>query len=128
MANIPINTSALAVSGSGAITGGLAEAAAVADVKEAGTFGDWLGGPTKLERGEEYDAATELLNRAKFGLEGSLFTGILGAAGVGIRKLRNQSNNGKAIDGELNKFIDKWVSQPLRARGKMTQEQFIQKK
>ena len=110
--------------GSGAITGGLAEAAAVADVKEAGTFGDWLGGPTKLERGEEYDAATELLNRAKFGLEGSLFTGILGAAGVGIRKLRNQSNNGKAIDGELNKFIDKWVSQPLRARGKMTQEQF----
>jgi hypothetical protein len=110
--------------GSGAITGGLAEAAAVADVEEAGTFGDWLGGPTKLERTEEYDAATELLNRAKFGLEGSLFTGILGAAGVGVRKLKNQTGTGKAIDGELNKFLDKWVSQPLRARGKMTQEQF----
>ena len=110
--------------GSGAIAGGLAEAAAVGDVEEAGTFGDYLGGPTKLERTEEYDAATELLNRAKFGLEGSLFTGILGAAGVGIRKLRNQTGAGKAIDGELNKFIDKWVSQPLRARGRMTQEQF----
>lgn len=110
--------------GSGAIAGGLAEAAAVGDVEEAGTFGDYLGGPTKLERTEEYDAATELLNRAKFGLEGSLFTGILGAAGVGIRKLKNQTGTGKAIDGELNKFIDKWISQPLRARGKMTQEQF----
>ena len=110
--------------GSGAIAGGLAEAAAVGDVEEAGTFGDWLGGPTKLERTEQYDAATELLNRAKFGLEGSLFTGILGAAGVGIKKLKNQTSTGKAIDGELNKFLDKWVSQPLRARGKMTQEQF----
>ena len=110
--------------GSGAIAGGLAEAAAVGDVEEAGTFGDWLGGPTKLERPEEYDAATELLNRAKFGLEGSLFTGILGAAGVGVRKLKNQTGTGKAIDGELNKFLDKWVSQPLRARGRMTQEQF----
>jgi hypothetical protein len=110
--------------GSGAITGGLAEAAAVADVEEAGTFGDWLGGPTKLERKEEYDADTELLNRAKFGLEGSLFTGVLGAAGIGIKKLRNQTDTGKVINGELNKFIDKWISQPLRARGKMTQEQF----
>jgi hypothetical protein len=110
--------------GSGAIAGGLAEAAAVGDVEEAGTFGDWLGGPTKLERTDEYDASTELLNRAKFGLEGSLFTGILGAAGVGIKKLKNQTSTGKAIDGELNKFLDKWVSQPLRARGKMTQEQF----
>lgn len=110
--------------GSGAITGGLAEAAAVADVQEAGTFGDWLGGPTKLERSDEYDPATELLNRAKFGLEGSLFNGIIGAAGVGIKKLKNQTGTGKAIDGELNKFLDKWVSQPLRARGKMTQEQF----
>jgi len=110
--------------GSGAIAGGLAEAAAVGDVEEAGTFGDWLGGPTKLERTDEYDASTELLNRAKFGLEGSLFTGILGAAGVGIKKLKNQTGTGRAIDGELNKFLDKWVSQPLRARGKMTQEQF----
>ena len=37
------------------LTGGLAESIFVSDPDKVGTFGDLLGGPTKLERGKEYD-------------------------------------------------------------------------
>ena len=39
----------------GATAGGVAEGVFVGDVEEAGTFGDLLGGPTELERDDEYD-------------------------------------------------------------------------
>ena len=117
--------------GSGSLAGGVAEGIFVADVEDAGTFGDLIGGPTELDRGLEgtgYDPATEILNRVKFGTEGALFTGLLGGAGLGIRKLRDSTNAGKAVDGKFNKWLDKWVSQPLRARGKQTQEAFLQER
>ena len=62
----------------------------VGDVEDAGTFGDFLGGPTEIERDLEVIHQTELLNRLKFGVEGALFTGGIGAAGRGISKLRNK--------------------------------------
>ena len=114
--------------GSGAVAGGVAEGIFVGDVEDAGTFGDLIGGPTELDRGLEgtdYDPAVELLNRLKFGTEGALFTGLLGGVGRGIKKLRDSTNAGKATDGALNKWIENWVSAPLRARGKETQEQFL---
>ena len=64
----------------GSIGAGIAEGIAVGDVQDAGTFGDFLGGPTKVKRGEN-DPATELMNRLKFGVEGMAFTGAFGAAG-----------------------------------------------
>ena len=88
--------------GTGAVAGGVAEGIFVGDVEEAGTFGDLIGGPTEMDRGLEgtdYDAGRELLNRVKFGTEGALFTGLLGSAGLGIRKLRDSTNAGKAVDG-----------------------------
>ena len=81
---------------SGAGLGGLAEGVFVADVEEAGTFGDLLGGPTKLERDTD-DPTTEIFNRLKFGLEGAGFTGIIGGAGKTISKLRNQAGTGKVF-------------------------------
>jgi len=114
--------------GTGAVTGGVAEGIFVGDVEEAGTFGDLIGGPTELDRGLEgtdYDPGRELLNRVKFGTEGALFTGLLGGAGLGIRKLRDTTNAGKAVDGKFNKWLDKWISQPFRSRGKQTQEAFL---
>ena len=56
--------------GAGALAGGVAEGIFVGDVEDAGTFGDLLGGPTKLERemeGDVYDPAQEIINRVKFG-------------------------------------------------------------
>ena len=114
--------------GSGAVAGGVAEGIFVGDVEDAGTFGDLIGGPTELDRdleGTDYDPAREILNRIKFGTEGALFTGVLGGVGLGIKKLRDATNAGKATDGALNKWIEKWISSPLRARGKETQEQFL---
>ena len=114
--------------GSGAVAGGVAEGIFVGDVEDAGTFGDLIGGPTELDRdleGTNYDPAREILNRIKFGTEGALFTGVLGGVGLGIKKLRDATNAGKATDGALNRWIEKWISSPLRARGKETQEQFL---
>jgi hypothetical protein len=124
-----LNAKGKAISfGVGAGAGGVAEGIFVGDVEDAGTFGDLIGGPTELDRGlegTEYDPSTELLNRLKFGTEGALFTGLLGGAGLGIRKLRDSTNAGRATDGKLNKWLDRWISQPLRARGKETQPQFL---
>ena len=109
--------------GSGAGLGGIAEGLFVDDVEEVGSFGDLLGGPTALNREKDTPEA-ELLNRLKFGIEGTAFTGILGVAGKTISKLRNQTGTGKAITGKFNKWIDKYISKPLRARGAKTQEGF----
>tara|TARA_R110000744_G_scaffold377450_1_gene492472 strand:- start:42 stop:4763 length:4722 start_codon:yes stop_codon:yes gene_type:complete len=103
--------------------GGVAEGIFVGDVEDAGTFGDLIGGPTKLERqleGEEYDPAKEILNRIKFGTEGALFTGALGGAGAVIKKLRNTTNAGKAADRSFLEYIAK----NLRPRGELTEATF----
>ena len=116
--------------GAGALAGGVAEGIFVGDVEDAGTFGDLLGGPTKLERemeGDVYDPAQEIINRVKFGTEGALFTGALSGIGTTIGKLRDTTRVGKAADSKFNKFLDRWVSGKLRARQGMTPEQFKQK-
>jgi hypothetical protein len=110
--------------GAGAGLGGVAEGVFVGDVEEAGTFGDLIGGPTEITRRQEYSPETELVNRLKFGIEGVGFTGLIGAAGQAIRMLRNQKGAGKVVEGKWNRFLDKWISQPLRSRGGKTQEYF----
>ena len=109
--------------GQGAAAGGVAEGVFVGDVEDAGTFGDLLGGPTKTDR-ESQTPQAELLNRLKFGLEGAAFTGVLGAGVAGVRKLRSTKGTGKAITDPLDKWIDRWISRPLRARGPETPEGF----
>ena len=119
----------VATYGSGALGGGVAEAIFTDDIEEVGTFGDLIGGPTELDRGlegTEYDPGQDLINRLKFGLEGAAFTGLLGTAGAGIRKLKDSTNAGRAVEGAFNKFIDRWISQPFRKRGKSTNEEFLE--
>ena len=117
--------------GSGALGAGVAEGIFVADTEDAGTFGDLIGGFTELDRGLEgtdYDPGRELLNRLKFGTEGALFAGAIGGAGVAIKKLKNADNAGQVVNGRFNKWLDKWVSQPFRSRGKQTKEAFQQER
>jgi len=114
--------------GAGALAGGVAEGIFVGDVEDAGTFGDLLGGPTKLERemeGDDYDPAQEIINRVKFGTEGAIFTGVLGGIGATIGKLRDATRVGKAADSKFNKFLEKWTSK-FRSRQGMTPEAFKQ--
>ena len=77
----------------GALAGGVGEGVFVGDVEKIGTFGDLLGGPTEIDRGDDPDAAKEILNRVKFGTEGALFTGVLGGVGKTIGKLTNRNKN-----------------------------------
>ena len=107
----------------GSTAGGLAEGVFVADVEEAGTFGDLLGGPTELERDNEYDPEREIINRIKFGTEGALFTGVIGGAGSTIKKLATRGKDLRFSNNSIDRLLDKAASK-LRARGGKTQEFF----
>ena len=107
----------------GATAGGLAEGVFVGDVEEAGTFGDLLGGPTELERDDEYDPERELINRVKFGTEGALFTGLIGGVGSTLKALSKRGKDMRFSNSKLDRFYDK-VASKVRARGGKTQEFF----
>ena len=64
---------------------------------------------------ENPEAATELLNRLKFGIEGAAFTGAFGAAGMTLKRMRKVRGTNKAKAG-FDKGIDKLDSW-FRANG-----------
>jgi hypothetical protein len=108
----------------GALGGGVAEAVFVGDVEKFGTFGDFIGGPTAIDRASTDDDATrELLNRVKFGTEGALFTGIIGGTGKVIKRLTDRNKQLDVANSKLDRFIDK-IAQGFRARSGKTQEFF----
>jgi hypothetical protein len=108
----------------GAIGGGIAEGVFVGDAEAIGTFGDLLGGPTKIDRSDtDPDATREILNRIKFGTEGALFTGILSGAGTVIKKITNRNKGLDTANSQLDRWIDK-VASKFRARSGKTQEFF----
>ena len=106
--------------GQGMLSAGAAEGVFVGDVEDAGTFGDFLGGPTEIDR-DSGDPQAELLNRLKFGIEGAAFTGAFGAAGKLVSKMRQSAGTSKAVQGNFNKGIDK-LSGWFRSRGMLPQE------
>ena len=95
--------------GQGALGAGLAEGVFVGNVQETGTFGDFLGGPTEIDRTNKGDPGTEIMNRIKFGVEGVAFTGAFGAAGKLISKMREVRGTNKAKRG-FEKGIEKFDS------------------
>jgi len=99
----------------GAIGGGLAEGVFIGDVEKAGSFGDLIGGPTEIRRGDDDDAVRDLLNRVKFGTEGALFTGILGGIGKGIKKVTSRTEKLDVVNSKIDRLIDKFAS-GFRAR------------
>jgi len=108
----------------GAGLGGVAEGIFVGDTEDAGTFGDLLGGPTEMERrveGDEYDPGMDLRNRLKFGIEGAAFTGLFGAAGQAIKKLKNAKDADRVSD---NKILD-FVKRKLSPEGDKTKSAFL---
>ena len=107
----------------GALGGGVAEAVFVGDVEQLGTFGDFVGGPTAIDRSTDDDPTRELLNRVKFGTEGALFTGLIGGAGKVVKKLTDRNKQLDVANSKLDAFIDK-VASGLRARSGKTQEFF----
>ena len=107
----------------GSLATGVTDTIFIGDVEKAGTFGDFMGGPTKIDRDSDTPQA-ELLNRLKFGIEGAGFAGAIGGVGAGVSKLRNQTATGKAIDGKFNKFFE-LISGGLRSTGFKNKNQFL---
>jgi hypothetical protein len=107
----------------GALGGGLAEAVFVGDVEKIGTFGDLIGGPTEITRSTDDDPTRELLNRVKFGVEGALFTGLIGGTGKVVKKLTDRNKQLDVANSKLDAFIDK-IASGFRARSGKTQEFF----
>ena len=98
------------------LAAGAAEAVFVSDPDKVGTFGDLFNaGPTKLERGDDYDPERELYNRLKLGIEGAAFTGILSLAGSGVKQLADSTKAGRVAQTKIGKALD-YVSQRLRPR------------
>jgi hypothetical protein len=104
-----------------------AGAALVASSEDIGTFGDFLkhkfdiNNPFEIDRFEKSEsgdeAARRLYNRFKFGGENFLVTFPF-AYGAGI--IQEIAKNGKEMafsNSAFNRWIDKWVATPFRARG-----------
>ena len=86
---------------------GVADAVAIADVDEAGTLGDLIGGLTAIDR-ESDNPQTELLNRLKFGTEGALFTAGLSGLFQGAKKLATEGEKLRFSNNKFNRFLDKF--------------------
>ena len=109
----------------GAITGGVAEGIFIGDVEKAGTFGELIGGPTRLHenKGDNYDPARALVNRVKFGTEGAVFTGLIGGLGKTLKLLSGRTEMMRYADNAMDKTIFKMLSK-LKKEGRMTPEFF----
>ena len=109
--------------------GGATGTSFVADVEDIGTWGDWLGGPSALDREQrktaEDDAQRRLWNRFKFGLEGALVSVPI-AYGVNrvAKRIAEAGKDLKYSDDQLDRLIDKYIAQPFRPRGKKEQYLF----
>ena len=109
--------------------GGASGSAMVADVEDIGTWGDLFGGPSELDREvrpeAEDDAARKLYNRFKFGVEGGVVSVPI-AYGINkvAKRIAEAGKNLKYSDDKLDRFIDKYVAQPFRPRGRKEQYLF----
>jgi len=63
------------------------------------------------------------LNRVKFGVEGALFTGIIGGTGKVVKRLTDRNKQLDVANSKLDAFIDK-IASGFRARSGKTQEFF----
>ena len=109
------------------VMGGATGEAFVADIEKIGTFGDLLGGPTKVDREPEAtnrgEALRKLLNRVRFSSEGVLITPFVYGVGKGAKELALRGKDLAYSENQFLRFVDK-VGGAFRARGRKPQEVF----
>lgn len=108
----------------GVTASGAAEGVFVGDAEEAGTIGDLIGGPTQIERGDDYDPSREIMNRIKFGTEGALFTSLIGGIGKAFKRAKKIGDGVEKIDGQMDKLIDNVINRGFRPEGRKGKEFF----
>jgi hypothetical protein len=105
--------------------GGLTTAFGVYDVEDIGTFGDMFfdeGEWTALDRREgkdaDDDAARRLWNRVKFGTElGFPIMPFVWGGGKVAKMIATKGKDLAYSNSLLERWVDKWIAQPFRARG-----------
>jgi len=108
--------------------GGAGGASLVADVEDIGTWGDWLGGPSALDREEREtatdDALRKLYNRFKFGAEGALVSVPI-AYGTNLigKRIAQAGKNLKYSDDKVDQWISKYIVEPFSPAG--SKDQFL---
>ena len=108
--------------------GGSGGASLVADVEDIGTFGDFLGGPSALDREQRElatdDAVRKLYNRFKFGAEGAVISVPI-AYGINTvaKRVSKAGKDLKFSDDELDQWISKYIVEPFVPAG--SQSQFL---
>ena len=99
---------------------GVSDAIFVGDPEQVGTIGDMFGGgPTALNPNDENNAGREVMNRMKFGLESSLFAGIIGGTGSAIKTAVKRSGEREYANTTIDKILSRF-----RPRGNKPQEFF----
>ena len=106
---------------------GAAEAIFVGDVEDAGTFGDFMGGPTEIDRSDDNDPAKELLNRLKFGTEGALFTGVLSGTGKLIGEIAKRNKGRIKSNNKIDRVLE-FLHGKLSTTGALGRDGFIAKR
>lgn len=99
---------------------GVSDAIFVGDPEQVGTLGDMFGGgPTALKPNDDDNAAREVMNRMKFGLESSLLAGVIGGTGSAIKTAVKRSGERDYANTAIDKILSKF-----RPRGSKPQEFF----
>ncbi len=108
--------------------GGSGGASLVADVEDIGTWGDWLGGPSALDREEREtatdDALRKLYNRFKFFGEGAVVSVPI-AYGTNLigKRIAQAGKDLKYSDDQIDQWISKYFVEPFVPAG--SKDQFL---
>jgi hypothetical protein len=106
--------------------GGAGGASLVTDVEDIGTFGDFLGGPSALDREQRElatdDAVRRLYNRFKFGAEGAAVSVPI-AYGLNTiaKRVSKAGKDLKFSDDKLDQWISKYIVEPFVPAGRKSQ-------
>jgi len=106
--------------------GGSGGASLVADVEDIGTWGDWLGGPSALDREQREtvtdDTMRKLYNRFKFFAEGAVISVPIayGFNKIG-KRIAEAGKDLKYSDDRVDQWIAKYIAEPFSPAGKKDQ-------
>jgi hypothetical protein len=106
--------------------GGAGGASLVTDVEDIGTFGDFLGGPSALDREQRElatdDAVRRLYNRFKFGAEGAAISvPIAYGLNTVAKRVSKAGKDLKFSDDKLDQWISKYIVEPFVPAGSKSQ-------
>jgi hypothetical protein len=103
--------------------GGAGGASLVADIEDIGTWGDWLGGPTALDKETREtsndDALRKLYNRFRFFAEGAVVSvPIAYTTNLVAKRIAEVGRKLKYSDDLTDQWIAKWIQEPYLPEGR----------